>query len=50
MVLTDVELIEFTIGQLSKNYPLEVNYDEDNQQFYFPVTQEETFNFSKYED
>lgn len=50
MVLTDVELIEFTIGQLSKNWPIDVNYDKENEQFYFPVTQEETFQFGKYED
>lgn len=38
-----IELIEFTIGNLSKTWPMKVEYREDEQKFYFPVTQEETF-------
>lgn len=44
-----IELIEFTIGNLSKNWPLQVTYDKDKKLFYFPVTQEETFKFDQYE-
>lgn len=44
-----IELIEFTIGSLSKNWPLQVTYDKDKKLFYFPVTQEETFEFDQYE-
>lgn len=44
-----IELIEFTIGSLSKNWPLQVTYDKDKKLFYFPVTQEETFKFDQYE-
>lgn len=48
--LTDVELIEFTIGTLSKSYPLEVTYNDKNKTFLFPVTQAETFQFSEWEN
>lgn len=47
--LEGIELIEFTIGSLSKKWPLEVTYDQDKKVFYFPVTQEETFEFDQYE-
>lgn len=49
MNLEDVELIEFTIGDLSKSWPLQINYDEENKVFLFPVTQEETFMFNTIE-
>lgn len=49
MDMTDVELIEFTVGKLSKNWPLQVNYDKDAAVFLFPVTEEETFKFKEYE-
>lgn len=49
MDLTNVELIEFTIGNLSKEFPKEVQYNEQRKEFYFPVTQEETFQFNTYE-
>lgn len=45
-----VELIEFTIGTLSKSWPLAVTYNEDDQTFLFPVSQEETFAMSGWED
>lgn len=44
--LDKVSLIEFTVGTLSKLYPTEVQYDGEQQQFLFPVTQEETFLFN----
>lgn len=43
MDMEGVERIEFTIGNLSKSWPMDVEYHEDEQKFYFPVTQEETF-------
>ena len=49
MNLENVELIEFTIGQLSKKWPLEVQYNDERKEFYFPVTQQETFMFGTYE-
>lgn len=48
--MTDVEKIEFTIGSLSKSYPIEVEYNKENQTFLFPVTQEESFQFSEWEN
>ena len=50
--MENIELIEFTIGTLSKNWPLEVKYNEVDKEFYFPVIQEETFkmnNIEKYQ-
>lgn len=44
--LDGVELIEFTIGSLSKNWPDEVTYDPETCIFYFPVTQQESFSMS----
>lgn len=45
--LTHVELIEFTIADLIKVWPTEVKYNEIDKEFYFPVTQEETFELPK---
>lgn len=45
-----IELIEFTIGEFSKNWPIQVNYDENEHKFYFPVTQEETFQMDGWVD
>ncbi len=42
--LSAVELIEFIVGGLRKVYPDEVTTDEDGN-FLFPLTQEETFTF-----
>ena len=42
--LSQIELIEFTVGKLRKTYPGEVTTDEDGN-FLFPLTQEETFQF-----
>lgn len=50
MNMENIELIEFTIGSISKNYPLEVEYDKENKTFLFPVTQEETFAFNGWEN
>lgn len=41
-----VELIEFTVDELTKIYPAEVNYSERYQAFIFPLTQAETQKFS----
>lgn len=43
--INDVELIEFTVDGLSKNYPGTVSYDETAKVFSFPLSQEETFKF-----
>lgn len=43
--IQDVELIEFTVDGLSKNYPGAVSYDENTKIFSFPLSQEETFKF-----
>lgn len=43
--LEGIEVIEFTIGTLSKSWPLEVQYNKEQHVFLFPVTQEETFQF-----
>lgn len=50
MIMDQVELIEFSIGTLSKNWPLEVTYNEEEKEFYFPITQQETFKMSKFEN
>ena len=39
--LSEVELVEFILGNLRKVYPGDVLYDDGK--FLFPVTQEETF-------
>ena len=41
MVLT----LEITIGNLTRTYPGAVRYDEENGQWLFPLTQEQTFTF-----
>lgn len=38
----DVELIEFTVDELTKTYPAEVSYRNAERAFIFPLTQEET--------
>ncbi len=45
LALTPTELtkIEFTIGELTKTYPEAITFD--NSKWYFPLTQEEAFNF-----
>ena len=47
--LEGIVLIEFTIGELSKQWPTEVKYDEEQQVFLYPVTQEETFAMDDWE-
>lgn len=42
--LSKIEMIEFIVGKLRKIYPGEVTTDEDGN-FLFPLTQEETFQF-----
>ena len=42
----DVALIEFVIGPLRKTYPGEVGYDEGNELFLFPLSQQETYPLS----
>lgn len=41
--LSKIEMIEFIVGKLRKIYPGEVT--ENDGKFYFPLTQEETFQF-----
>lgn len=48
--LTDVATIEFSLGDMVKSYPIEVEYDEDTHAFLFPVTQAETFKLDGYVD
>lgn len=43
--LTAISLIEFCLGNLTKNYPEVVTYDQSSGKFYIPLTQQETFNF-----
>lgn len=40
--MDDVEKIEFTVGNLVKVYPGEVNYVQPNELFLFPLKQEDT--------
>ena len=47
--MENIELIEFTVGNLSKKWPLEVIFNETDKEFYFPVSQDETFQFENYE-
>ena len=35
--------LEITIGTLTRTYPGVVRYDEENGQWLFPLTQEQTF-------
>ena len=48
--IEEVERIQFSVGELIKYYnrtnPEEVTYDEETHQFRFPITQEESFEFS----
>lgn len=37
--------LEITIGTLTRTYPGVVHYDEENGQWLFPLTQEQTFAF-----
>lgn len=37
--------LEITIGDLTRTYPGVVRYDEENGQWLFPLTQEQTFAF-----
>lgn len=37
--------LEITIGNLTRTYPGVVRYDEENGQWLFPLTQEQTFAF-----
>lgn len=37
--------LEITIGTLTRTYPGVVRYDEENGQWLFPLTQEQTFAF-----
>ena len=41
--LSKIEMIEFIVGKLRKVYPGEVTANDGK--FYFPLTQEETFQF-----
>lgn len=41
--LSKIEMIEFIVGKLRKIYPGEVTANDGK--FYFPLTQEETFQF-----
>lgn len=41
--LSGISLIEFSVDNLTKSYPDEVTYDEENQYFLFPLTQKDTF-------
>ena len=41
--LSKIEMIEFIVGKLRKTYPGEVTANDGK--FYFPLTQEETFQF-----
>ena len=41
--LSKIEIIEFIVGKLRKIYPGEVTANDGK--FYFPLTQEETFQF-----
>jgi hypothetical protein len=40
-----VQQVEITIVNLTQTYPGAVNYDEENGQWLFPLTQEQTFAF-----
>ena len=40
--IADVETAEFYLGKTRKLYPEDVTYDQDNNCFYYPVTQSET--------
>lgn len=42
----NVELIEFAIAGLIKVYPTEVTRDSETGEFYFPISQQETFGMS----
>lgn len=42
---TMVLRLEITIGNLTRTYPGVVSYDEENGQWLFPLTQEQTFAF-----
>lgn len=48
--IDDIEAIQFTIGEITKVYRNdeegEVTYNPENQKFYFPLTQYETFSFN----
>ena len=41
--LASVELIEFSIGGITKQWPTEVQYDQGLDTFLFPLSQEESF-------
>ena len=43
--ISDVTEIEFTLGNTSKLYPGKVEYDETNNRFLYPLSQEESFLF-----
>lgn len=48
--LLNVEKIEFAIDAVSKTYPGEVTYNKELDEFYFPVTVEESSGWSGYVD
>lgn len=50
--LTEIDKIQFKVDGLLKTFvngsqDSEVTYDDDEHLFYFPLTEDETFNFSK---
>lgn len=47
--LTNIDLIEFAIGNVIKQYPEEVTYNSDTQTFNFPITQQESMQLLGYE-
>jgi len=43
--IENVETVEIVIGNLTKKYPSQINYDDTENVFLFPVLQTETFGF-----
>ena len=43
--LDDVDKVEIFIGDMIKNYPGDVTYDEEKEVFLFPLSQGESFMF-----
>ncbi len=52
--ITNVKAIQIMIGELVKYYKNdgvgEISYNNETKEFYFPLTQEETFNMSGSQD
>lgn len=48
--VTQAEEVEITVGQFTKTTQSGVSYDEESKSWVFPLTQEESFLMSAYEE